>query len=110
MNRLPLDFDFENIELEEGQEIKLALEKLIDSFGWEIVEEFVRQRVKGREQSLTNVRITGLEGLAEYNYVQGGLHELAMFPSFIKQLLVNAQEGVRAELDRLKEQEDNDDD
>ena len=100
------ELDFDNISLEEGQELKLQLGRMLESEGWKFFERFLQVRMKARHDALVRCQVQSIEHLAVFNKLQGGIEELAMVVPMMQQVLNDITENVRAEQDRMAEEEE----
>jgi hypothetical protein len=73
-------------EMTEGKlaEVKHALEELINSAGWLMVQEFITARIAGRMEALQQVVPETTEQMVRYARERGRLEEVGDLPRFIE--------------------------
>lgn len=93
---------FDEMNYEEARELKREWEKLFESDGWQLVEEFIEERVRLRKQQLYDMCPENMEQAVRFARVKGGVEELEYFPEMLKQVLFDLDEQTKD----LKERDD----
>lgn len=94
-----MNVDFDRISFDEARMLRKQLEALLNSEGWQIVQQLVDSRVDGQRKSVEQVIPESMEQLVRFATVKGRIEELKFFPSFVEQVYIDLQGYVERAAD-----------
>jgi len=79
-------WDLDNLTYEDARELKLQLERFMDSPMWGFLTDFINTRIEMRSKELFSMCPESVEQMVRFARLKGGLEELGNLPVMIEQI------------------------